>query len=698
MLRARGWLVLVGALTVAAAAAAQEVTPAPPEPPAEEGTITDVIVVTASRTEQPLSEVPAAVTVLTAQDIAEIPADDYGDLLRNVPGLNVSQVSARDIQITGRSSTNTLATSQLVLLDGRSLYLDFFGFVMWDFLPVNPSEIKQIEVVRGPGSAVWGANAMTGVINLITKRPSEMVGTSVILGAGELGTKFGSLTHAGVAGNMGYKLSGGYFEQDPYPRPTGAVPDSNPPTVYPPFANEGTKQPKVDTRFDWDIANTSTLSLGAGYAGTDGIVHSGIGPFAIESGARLAYAKADWNRQALHVGVFGNFLDADSTNLLTRGASGRPLEFGFKTETINLDLSNTSFLSERNILTYGANARTSDFELSIAEQGTSKDEYGVFLQDEILFGDKVRWLVGARWDDIDPIGSVVSPRTSLNVSPNDRNTFRVSFNRAFRSPSVINNYLDVQIVTAVGPFLVPARANGNVVLEEERLDAYEVGWTGRPTDRLSASLAVYRNKTTDSIDFFVVDAYRPGNLPTPSATLPPFVIPCFATAAPVCFNIPGVGPFPGLAGRVPSGFSYRNVGETIDQGVEFALNGRPSVQWSWFLNYSFQDDPEVKGIPDAEVNKPPQSRVNLGLAWDNGRFFVNSNANYADEAYWSDVLNVRAPTDAYTMVNASVGARLAGERITVSVIGSNIFDEDVQQHIFGDLITRKITGQVAFKF
>jgi iron complex outermembrane receptor protein len=81
---------------------------------------------------------------------------------------------------------------------------------MWDFLPVNPNEIKQIEAVRGPGSAVWGANAMTGVVNLITKRPKEMVGTSIILGGGELGTLYGGLSHAGVSGNFGYKLSLGY--------------------------------------------------------------------------------------------------------------------------------------------------------------------------------------------------------------------------------------------------------------------------------------------------------------------------------------------------------------------------------------------------------------------------------------------------------------------------------------------------------
>ena len=101
-----------------------------------------------------------------------------------MPGLNITQVSARDINITTRGSTGTLATGQLALLDGRSLYQDFFGFVMWDLLPVNLNEVKQIEVIRGPASAVWGANAFNGVVNVITKSPREMQGSSAVLGFG----------------------------------------------------------------------------------------------------------------------------------------------------------------------------------------------------------------------------------------------------------------------------------------------------------------------------------------------------------------------------------------------------------------------------------------------------------------------------------------------------------------------------------
>ncbi|TPW07246.1 MAG: iron complex outermembrane recepter protein, partial [Acidimicrobiaceae bacterium] len=125
------------------------------------------VVVTASKIEQQLVNAPATVSVVSADVIASTPATNYAELFRSVPGVNLSQTSARDFNITMRSATSTLATSTLALLDGRSLYLDFFGFVAWDLLPVNPTELKQIEVIRGPASAVWGANAMNGVVNFM---------------------------------------------------------------------------------------------------------------------------------------------------------------------------------------------------------------------------------------------------------------------------------------------------------------------------------------------------------------------------------------------------------------------------------------------------------------------------------------------------------------------------------------------------
>jgi len=100
------------------------------------------------------------------------------------------------------------------------------------------------------------------------------------------------------------------------------------------------------------------------------------------------------------------------------------------------------------------------------------------------------------------------------------------------------------------------------------------------------------------------------------------------------------------------------------------------------------------------VNIPPEHRANFGLGYNGQVFFANGNVNYVDEAFWTDVLDSRfhGPTDSYTQVNLSLGVRLLNDKVTFSVIGNNIFDEDVQQHIFDDIISRKITAQVLFSF
>src|SRR6185503_10245724 len=115
----------------------------------------EIVVVTASRREEQLRNAPATMSVVTGEKITHGSGQTVTDLLRLVPGVNVSQTSTRDVNVTPRAATGTLSDSLLVLLDGRSIYQDFFGAVLWDFLPIQPNEIKQIEVIRSPASAVW---------------------------------------------------------------------------------------------------------------------------------------------------------------------------------------------------------------------------------------------------------------------------------------------------------------------------------------------------------------------------------------------------------------------------------------------------------------------------------------------------------------------------------------------------------------
>lgn len=363
----------------------------PPVPPKDPPDVSykETVVVSASKTEQQLIDAPATMSVIGPRALAVAPSNSYADLLRSVPGVNITQISARDVNVTSRGATGSLATSQLTVVDGRSVYQDFFGFTMWDFVPSNLDEIKRIEVIRGPASAVWGANALNGVVNVITKSPREMPGTSVTFGAGGFdrevagnGASAGSLfyirgTHAAVANDRwAYKLSAGTYVSDAFARPIGNVPNGLPtPTPFPSYENNGTQQPKLDVRADYDFPDGSRkLQLSGGVAGTDGIMHSGIGPFDIQGGTKMGYGKVTFTNKTFKLQAFLNVLNGEATNLVSIDQSGRPIEFLFDTKTFDLELGDTKVLAAKHVVTYGGNLRVNRFTLTIAPGENSRKD------------------------------------------------------------------------------------------------------------------------------------------------------------------------------------------------------------------------------------------------------------------------------------------------------------------------------------
>ncbi len=701
--------------------------PAEPEKKEEEQPrYEEQVVVTASKVEQQLINAPATVSVINAQTLSSKPAADYAGLFRAVPGVNVSQTSARDVNITSRGATGTLSTSQLAMVDGRSVYLDFFGFVGWDFMPINFSEVKQIEIIRGPASAVWGANAMSGVVNIITKSPREMKGTNFTMGfggfdravegqtddPGQGGLFYVSGSHAQVINDRwSFKLSGGVYSQDAFSRPVGNI-DNSFQTPYPAFTNVGTVQPKFDGRVDYDFEDgQQRISVSGGYAGTSGIIHSGIGPFRIEEGSNVGYVKAAYTKGALKVQYFSNLLDGDAPALLAIGTDGQPIQFLFNTKTHDFEVSNISTIGTRHVLSYGGNVRFNTFDLSIATGGTSRSEQGVYIQDEIFLGEKFRWLVGTRMDHFDVLENVVfSPRTTFMIKPRPEHTFRVSYNKAYRAPSLTNNYLGANVLNQLDLGLIspafagriytfPISTYGNTNLTEHSMNAYEVGYSGVIKNRASVSFAWYYNRQIDEIYFTQVGSYSSQNVP-PGWPLPPAVLDLM-----IANNAFG----PGLG--LPSDFSYLNTGQIYTQGcgdecglietygVELGLDVVVTRNINAFVNYSWQGDP-IASIPASELNLPPNNRVNAGINFNAGRYFGDLSVNYQDDAYWQDVLDARyaGTTDAFTLVNGSFGIKFAGGRLITAIKATNLANQEVQQHVFGDIIKRSFVGELRVAF
>ncbi len=742
----------------------------------------EVVVVSASKSETTIINAPATISVISAETIETSPAQNYGDLLRSVPGLNVIQTSARDINIVSRQAASTLVNSQLVLLDGRSLYLDFFGLVLWDFVPQSPSEIKQIEVVRGPASVVWGANALTGVVNIITKTPRDIKGFGLNLTAGLLNRSGGSREDDGTGfqygGNFTYaqapnekiawRLSAGYFNSDPYSRPVGVVggcqvgvrcvPDPFDPTIltggaiYPPdrsdlqgaFQNRGTSQPKVDLRVDQEFTNGGRMTYQGGYGGSTGIILTGLGPFDIQSPSYTAYGKLGYSKSALKVTAFGNFTDAKAPNLLLLNpATLEPLQLNFKTQTYDFEVGNSNVLGGKHILSYGGNIRQNNFDITITPQATNRTEGGIYFQEE-FFLEKFRLAVGARGDKLGSIDEIkVSPRVSVMFKPAPSQSIRASYNRAYRAPSVINNFLELPISSGnivnlqpLAPFLPPALrpllpgpfnltvqgvgseiVNPQYDLTTERIDAFEVAYTGTIKNKTTLGLAVYQNDTDDNINFvnLTPNAQFPTGLPglnfySPTDPANGISVPAgqLVVVNPLIMGVLPLIPPPFGPIRLPKTvFSYLNIGPLRNRGVEFSIDHSFNHQVSASANYSYQAEPKILDAasgqlpyPNAEVGLPPKNRFNFALNYNGPRYLGNVSVNYADKAFWVDVLD--APyfgyTDSYTMVNAMFGLKFADGKVVASLKGTNILNEKIQQHVFGDLIKLSVVAELRFFF
>ncbi len=778
-------LALLGLGLWATPVLAQNPQPTPAAPPDDEVVKREeVVVVSASKTETTIINAPATISVVSADTIESSPAQNYGDLLRSVPGLNVIQTSARDINIVSRQSASTLVNSQLVLLDGRSLYLDFFGLVLWDFLPQSPSEIKQIEVVRGPASVVWGANALTGVVNVITKTPRDIQGFGLNLTAGLLNRDGGSREADGTGYQYGanfsiarapserfaWRLSAGYFNSDSYSRPVGIVggcplfvpcvphpidrtiltggalyPPDRPSSGFDAFENRGTSQPKVDLRLDQEFENGGRMTYQGGYGGSTGIIHTGLGPFDIQSPSYTAYGKLAYSKGALKVGAFANFTDAEAPNLIMPDPlTLRPLQLNFKTQTYDFEVGHSNVLAGKHILSYGGNIRRNNFDITITPQAQDRTEGGVYFQEE-FFLEKFRLAVGARADKLGSIDKVyISPRVSVMFKPAPSQSIRFSYNRAVRAPSVINNFLELPIssgsivnLTPLTPLLPPPlrplvpppfnltiQGLGSEVvtpaydLTAERLDAFEIAYTGTIKNRTTLGLAVYQNETDDNINFtqLTPSAQFPQGLPgltfysptnpargisVPGAQLVvvnPLIM-AFLAQIPPQFG--GPRPLPHTA------FTYLNLGPIRNRGVELSIEHSFTNEVSASANYSYQDEPKVLDpesgqirYPNSEIGLPPTNRFNFALNYNGPRYLGNVSVNYADEAFWVDVLTspFHGATDSYTMVNASFGVKWADGKVVTSVKGTNLLNQEILQHVFGDLIKLSLVAEVRFFF
>jgi outer membrane receptor protein involved in Fe transport len=419
----------------------------------------------------------------------------------------------------------------------------------------------------------------------------------------------------------------------------------------------------------------------------------------------MGYGKVNFERKGLKVNGFANFTSAEAPNLLLPDPSnpGQPLTLNFTTQTFDIEAGDTIVPTHNQVLTFGGNARRNNFDITLAPAAEDRNEFGGYVQDEV-FLNKVRLNLGARVDKFGNLSDpVFSPRLSATFKPVKEHAIRVSYNRAFRSPSVINNFLDVGIVQPIDlrpfvqtPFPLLVKAVGSEVpingqpqasLIEEHLDAYEVAYTGNFTDRSTVTVAFYVNDRNKSIQFVQLpnstDPYTAAN-PPPGWPLPPAALTLLAAQG---IYLPRTA------------FTYHNLGPLREKGLELSLDQRINDQLSAFVNYSWQADPKIlddaNPYPPSELSLPPTNRFNVGFNLNGPRILAAASVNYSSDAFWSDVLTPAyfGFTDAYTLVNGTFGWKWS-PKLTTSVKVNNLLNQDIQQHVFGDIIKRSIIGEI----
>jgi len=465
-------------------------------------------VYSAAKRSQPLRKTAAAAHVITREDILRSGHSSIPELLRTVPGVNVHRIDSNFWAISIRGNIETFNRSLLVLVDGRSVYSPLFGGTYWDLQHMPLEDIERIEVIRGPGGAVWGANATNGVINIIRRTPAEQasyVSTSV-------GTQDRLLTSFGHATSLGERLrvlvSGNYANVHPtYDRTTGEE-------VY-----DDLRLGASHFRADLDVNDQNFLRVQGDWYGADrGNVFRLDTPASLLTGCDAASA------EPLCAGIPGYQVidtgDRLSGGNMMLGWEHRASETSFarldlywdhqqRDSSILEEVRNTFDLEFRHsfkplaqhTLQWGGGARLmldrtdGSFNYLITEGNEEEMIYSGFAEDELaLLGGKLNVTLGTKVEYHGYTGWEVQPSGRFAYDAGDRHQVWGAFSRAVRTPSRAERSGFAQLVVVFpGLPAQPAILRGTDDFDSEVLLVSELGYRYQPTDWLHTDLAVFAN-------------------------------------------------------------------------------------------------------------------------------------------------------------------------------------------------------------
>ena len=423
-------------------------------------------VTSVSKTSEHVSEAAAAIYVITREEILNSGARSLPDILRLAPNLQVAQITSTSFAITARGFNGPAASKLLVLIDGRSVYTPFHSGVSWDIQDVLPEDIDRIEVISGPGATLWGANAVNGVINIITRKAGETQDGSLRVGGGNLEQR-GSAQYGGQAdGAVAYRAYVDSFHYGDDVTATGMN------------AEDAWHKSQGGFRLDWTPAGDLVTLQGDLYAGSEGQLQAADQAV---SGHNLLtrWTHAFSEASSLQVQVY---YDYTKTSIPDVGSD--------VLNTYDLDVQHAFAWGSRQSIVWGGGVRTEEDNFPIfSPQERTLDYSNAFLQDTISLSRTLKLIVGAKYEHDAYTRGEPLPNARLSWKVSENNLLWAAVSQAVRAPS----RLDRDLFEAVGPVVVLRGGD----FQDEGLTAYELGYRSQPTAKSSLSISTFYNVYRD---------------------------------------------------------------------------------------------------------------------------------------------------------------------------------------------------------
>lgn len=630
----------------------------------------NIDVTIASKKKEKFSDVASAVYVITHEDIRRLGATTITDALRIVPGMHVAQLDSNFLAVSARGFNDQFANQMLVLMDGRTVYGPLFSGTFWDEQNIMMDNIERIEVIRGPGASVWGANAVNGVINIITRNAKDTQGTFATTSMGNREKLTGAVRYGGKSdsGKLHYQTYAHYREhKGEYYAATNQS------------AGEEHSMEQSGIRVDWKPSESDTVMTQARIYHSDQsreyIIPTPLPPYS------STYSNGSMELRGGHFLTSWEHALGGGDNINLQFYADRIMRTYYvarhKIDTLDVELKHQFSAGERHNIVWGAGIRHTDDlmdgtpVLNYNPSSSDYNLYSAFVQDQIaLIPETLTLTGGARLEHHPTSGLEFQPNARLSWKVTEDQTLWASVSRAVRTPSRGEQirYLYLTAVPQVPGQPAPIAAwAGNTNTTSENLLAYELGYRGQFKEKFSVDTSVFYHDYSDVISRDV------GGLTIDPATGYPIIPLSFSN------NI--------------SAYSY---------GIEASLRWDVLDNWSLFASYSLLEmdfnakSPATQTFADEESNKSPQHQFHI-------RSYLNLpyNMELDTAAYYVDKLEYFS-VPSYVRVDARLGWKPI-DGVDISLIGQNLLDEyhtEYRQMLYSQphSIGRSVFGKVTVQF